>query len=77
MDGSLIIYGFMVDVPKMTPAQRQHHAVMLLQHYHGLCNNNDPSSMFVSTTPIPSIESLSQSTISHWIVDHLVETDLT
>ena len=54
----------MVDVYKLTPAQRQQHAVMLLQHYHELCNTNDPSSMFVSPTPIPNIESLSQSTIS-------------
>ena len=37
---------------------------MLLQHYHKLCNTNDPSSMFVSPPPIPNIESLSQSTIS-------------
>ena len=37
---------------------------MLLQHYHELCNTNDPSSMFVSPPPIPNIESLSRSTIS-------------
>ena len=37
---------------------------MLLQHYHELCNTSDPSSMFVSPTPIPKIESFSQSTIS-------------
>ena len=37
---------------------------MLLQHYHELCNMNDPSSMFLSPPPIPNIESLSQSTIS-------------
>ena len=37
---------------------------MLLQNYHGLCNTNDPSSMFVSPTTITNIESLSQSTIS-------------
>ena len=54
----------MVDVSKLTPAQRQQHAVMLLQHYHELCNTNDPSSMFVSPPPIPNIESLSQYTIS-------------
>ena len=54
----------MVDVSKLTPEKRQQHAVMLLQHYHKLCNTNDPSSMFVSPPPIPSIESLSQSTIS-------------
>ena len=62
--GSYNIYGCMVDVSKLTPAQRQHHAVMLLQHYHELCNTNDPSSMFVSPPPIPNIESLSQSIIS-------------
>ena len=54
----------MVDVSKLTPAQRQNHSVMLLHNHHGLCNTNDPSSMFVSTLPIPNIESLSQSTIS-------------
>ena len=54
----------MVDVSKLTPAQQQQHCVMLLEHYHELCNTNDPSSMFVSPPPIPNIESLSQSTIS-------------
>ena len=54
----------MVDVSKLTPAQRQQHSVMLLQHYHNLCNTNDPSSMFVSPPHIPKIVSLSQSTIS-------------
>ena len=54
----------MVDVYKLTPEQRQHHAAILLEHYHELCNTNDPSSMFVYTPPIPNIESLSQSTIS-------------
>ena len=37
------IYECMVDVSKLKPAQRQQHAVMLLQHYHELCNTNDPS----------------------------------
>ena len=54
----------MVVVSKLTPAQRQKHAVMLLQYYHELCNTNDPSSTFVSPPPIPNIESFSQSTIS-------------
>ena len=54
----------MVDVSKLTLAQQQQHAAMLLQHYHQLCNTNDHSSMFVSPPPIPNIESLSQSTIS-------------
>ena len=54
----------MVDVSKLTPAQRQQHAVMLLEHYHELCNTNDPSSTFVSPPSIPNIESFSQSTIS-------------
>ena len=34
------IYGCMVDVSKLTPEQRKHHAVMLLQNYHELCNTN-------------------------------------
>ena len=42
-NGSRNIYGCMVDVSKLTPAQRQQHAVMLLEHYHDLCNTNDPS----------------------------------
>ena len=54
----------MVDVSKLTPAQRQKHAVILIEHYHKLCNKNEPSSTFVSPTPIPNIESLSQFTIS-------------
>ena len=58
------IYGCMVDVSKLTLEQRQQHAVMLLQHYHELCNTNDPSSMFVSPPPVLNIESFSQSTIS-------------
>ena len=53
----------MVDVSKLKPAQQQQHAVMLLQHYHELCNTNNPSSMFVSPPTIPNIDSLSQSTI--------------
>ena len=63
-NGSHNIYGCMVDVSKLTPAQRQQHAVMLLQHYHELCNTNIPSSIFLSPPPIPNIESFSQSTIS-------------
>ena len=63
-DGSRNIYGCMVDVSKLTPAQRQQNAVMLLEHYHELCNMNYPSSTFVSPPPIPNIESFSQSTIS-------------
>ena len=43
-NGSCNIYECMVDVSKLTPAQRQQHAVMLLEHYHELCNINDPSS---------------------------------
>ena len=54
----------MVDVYKLTPEQRQQHAVMLIDSYHELCNTNDPSSIFVSPTSIPNIESFSQSTIS-------------
>ena len=37
------IYGCMVDVSKLTQAQRQQHAVMLLENYHELCNTNDHS----------------------------------
>ena len=54
----------MIHVSKFTPAQRQQHAVMLLQHYHKLYNTKKPSSIFVSTPNITNIESLSQSTIS-------------
>ena len=63
-NGSRNIYECMVDVSKLEPAQQQQHAVMLLEHYHELCNMNDPSSTFVSPPPIPNIESFSQSTIS-------------
>ena len=41
-NGSRNIYGCMVDVSKLTPAQRQQRAVMLLQYYHKLCNTNGP-----------------------------------
>ena len=63
-NGSRNIYGCMVDVSKLTPAQRQHHVVMLLKHYHELCNAIDPSLTFGFPPPIPNLESLSQSTIS-------------
>ena len=53
----------MFDVSRLTTAQQQHHSVMLLQHYHELCNTNDTSSMFLSPPPIPNIESLSQDEI--------------
>ena len=33
-NGSRNIYGCMVDVFKLTPAQQQQHAILLLQHYH-------------------------------------------
>ena len=49
------IYGCMVDVSKLTPAQQQQHVVMLLHNYYELCNMSDPSSMFVSQPPIPNI----------------------
>ena len=63
-DGNQNIYGCMVDMSQFKPAQRKQHAVMLLEHYHELCNMNDPSSTFVSPPPIPNIELFSQSTIS-------------
>ena len=63
-DGNHNIYVCMVDVSKLTPAQREQHDLMLLEHYHELCNTNDLSSTFVSPPPIPNIESFSQSTIS-------------
>ena len=36
------IYICMVDVYKLKPAQRQKHAVVLLQYYFELCNTNEP-----------------------------------
>ena len=63
-NGGRNIHGCMVNLSKLTYAQRQKHAIMLLQHYHRLCNRDGPSSMFVSTPPIPNIGSLDQSTIS-------------
>ena len=63
-NGSRNIYGCMVDVSKLTPAQRQQHVVILLKHYYKLCNTNVNSSMFVCPHPIPNIEPLSRSTIS-------------
>ena len=75
-DGSCNIYRCMVDVSKLTPAQRQQHAVMLIEHYHKLCNTNDPSSKFVSPSPIPNIESFFNPPYHHLIVDHLIETKL-
>ena len=54
----------MVDVSKLTPAQRQQHVVILLQNYQELCNTDDTSSMFVSPPCILSIESFYKSTIS-------------
>ena len=54
-NGNLNIHRYMVDVSKLTPAQQQQHAVMLLQNYPELCNTNDPLSMFVSPPHIPNI----------------------
>ena len=54
-NGSRNIYGCMVDVSKLTQAQQQQHYIMLHQHYHELCNTNDPSSMFVPPPPILNI----------------------
>eukprot|EP00978_Attheya_sp_CCMP212_P017891 scaffold48234_cov60-Attheya_sp.AAC.5 len=54
----------MVDVNQLTPLQREQHTTMIIQHYHALCNTNKDSSTFVSPPPIPTIESLSQSTVS-------------
>ena len=51
-DGGRNIYGCMVDLSKLTQAQRQQHAVMLLEHCYELCNTNEPSSTFVSPPPI-------------------------
>ena len=55
-DWSHNIYGCMVDVSKLTSAQRQQHAVMFLENYHELCNTNDHSLTFVSPPPIPNIK---------------------
>ena len=63
-DGNQNIYGCMVDVSKLTPAQQEQHDVILLEHYHKLCNTNNLSSTFIYPPPIPNIESFSQSTIS-------------
>ena len=63
-NGSHNIYGCMSDVSNLTPTLLQQYSLMLIQNYHELCNINDPSSMFVSPPPIPSIESLSQFTVS-------------
>ena len=63
-NGGCNIYGCIVYMSKLTLAHRQQNDVMLLQHYHELCNTNDHSSMFVSPPPITNIESLSKSTIS-------------
>ena len=41
-NGGRNIYWCMVDVSNLTPAQRQHHDVMLIQNYHRLCNKSDP-----------------------------------
>ena len=63
-NGGRNIYECMVDVSKLKPSQGKKHVVMLLQHYHKLCNTNDPSEMFVYSPPLPNIDILSKSTIS-------------
>ena len=42
-NGSRNVYGCMFDVSKLTPSQRQQHAIMSLHHYHEFCNTKDPS----------------------------------
>ena len=57
-------YGGIVDVTRLTSAQREEFDRMIITQYHALCNENEEPSSFVSTPPIPNIDSLSQSTIS-------------
>ena len=57
-NGSRNIYRCMLDVSKLKPEQRQQHAIMLLHHYHELCNTNEPILFFLIST------SYSQ----HWII---------
>ena len=56
--------GCMVYLSKLKTALPQKRTVILIQHYHELCNTDDPSSIYVSPPPITNIEPLSQSTIS-------------
>eukprot|EP00978_Attheya_sp_CCMP212_P024273 scaffold76016_cov51-Attheya_sp.AAC.2 len=57
-------YGGIVDVNRLTPSQQEQLDTMIIQQYHAVCNTNEDSSTFVSTPAIPTIESLSQSTVS-------------
>ena len=75
-DGNRNIYGCMVDVSKLTPAQRQQHAVMLLDHFHELCNTNDPSSTYFLYLLFPTLNHFLNPPYHHLIVDHLIETEL-
>eukprot|EP00978_Attheya_sp_CCMP212_P028595 scaffold99190_cov42-Attheya_sp.AAC.2 len=53
-------YGGIVDVSRITPSRY----TIIIQQYRALCNETEDPSTFVSTPPIPTIASLSQSTIS-------------
>eukprot|EP00978_Attheya_sp_CCMP212_P042643 scaffold263509_cov41-Attheya_sp.AAC.1 len=57
-------YGGIVDVNRLSQSQREQLDTMIIQQYLALCNTNEDSSTFVSPPPIPTIESLSQSTVS-------------
>eukprot|EP00978_Attheya_sp_CCMP212_P032035 scaffold123312_cov32-Attheya_sp.AAC.1 len=57
-------YGGIVDVNRLSQSQREQLDTMIIQQYHALCNTTEDPSAFVSTPPIPTIKSLSQSTIS-------------
>jgi hypothetical protein len=57
-------YGGIVDVSRLTPSQREQLDTIIIQQYRALCNETEDPSTFVSTPPIPTVESLSQSTIS-------------
>eukprot|EP00978_Attheya_sp_CCMP212_P041745 scaffold243417_cov75-Attheya_sp.AAC.1 len=57
-------YGGIVDVNRLSQSQRVQLDTMIIEQYHALCNTTEEPSAFVSTPPIPSIESFSQSTIS-------------
>ena len=60
-DGSRYIYGYMVDVSKLTPTQRQHHA--------GKC--------FYLHLLLPTLNHCLNPPYHHLIVDYLVEIGLT
>ena len=75
-DGNHNNYGCMVDVSKLAPAQRQQHAVMLLDHYHNFVTRMTLHQRLFLHLLFPTLNNFLNPPYHHLIVDHLIEAEL-